>query len=90
MASWKEGVGKESKAKDFGEALLICGQPVYANIGGLVLKRNLINLTATLLSLTFQESGVPILPGPSLISLGAILSCSEGAIWPRQFSNLVD
>ena len=41
MASWKEGVGKESKAKDFGEALLICGQPVYANIGGLVLKRKI-------------------------------------------------
>ena len=39
MATWKEGVGKESKAKDFGEALLICGLPVYANIVGPVLKR---------------------------------------------------
>ena len=56
MATWKEGVGKESKAKDFGEALLICGQPVYANIGGLVLKRNINKSTGN--SFEFNFSGI--------------------------------
>ena len=39
MASWKEGVRKESKAKDFVEAPLICGLLVYGNIVDPVLKR---------------------------------------------------
>ena len=56
VASWKEGVVKESQAKDFGEALLICGQPVYANISGLVLKRNINKSTGN--SFEFNFSGI--------------------------------
>ena len=38
VASWKEGVRKESKAKDFVKAPLICGLLVYGNIVDPVLK----------------------------------------------------
>ena len=90
MATWKEGVVKESKAKDFGEALLICGQPVYANIGGLVLKRKINKSTGN--SFEFNFSGIR----------GAYSSWAESNIagcnfvtlrrsnLAKAFSNLVD
>ena len=62
---------------------------MYANIGGLDLQRLFNKSTGNSLEFKYLDAGVPILSGPSLISPGAILSCSEGVIWPRQFSNLV-
>ena len=54
------GSEKESKAKDFESIPLICGLLVYGNIMGPVLKRILINLTATVCVYLFGNSGVHI------------------------------
>ena len=85
VASWKEGVVKESKAKDFGEALLICGQPVYANIGGLVLKRIINKSTGN--SFEFNYLGIrgDYFSWAESKIAGFSLSRSEGARLAKAF-----